>query len=120
MAVTRYGPMSGSPRTSAATSGIGMPTEKLANAAVRFSTCMNPLAQPRMVPTITARRPAGMFPGSCTPASQPMSRMPREIMPIQATSQTWNAGPMAMNVIATPARVPSIAARASPVAGWGR
>ena len=60
---------------------------------------------------MTASRPAGILNGNSTLASQPIEMMPSEIMPIQPSCQTWNAGAIAMNVIATPASVPSIAAR---------
>ena len=58
-----------------------------------------------------ASRPAGRRSGILMLASQPKSRMPKQIRPSQAASYTRNDGVSAMYDTAMPASVPSMAAR---------
>ena len=60
---------------------------------------------------MTAARPPGRLKGMRTLATHDNRMMAKHTRPIHGVSHIWKAGRRAMNVMDTPARVPSMAAR---------
>src|SRR5580704_4046625 len=118
MAVTRTMPRNSNPENTWPTAGSGTENPKLDTEAPSFSRLMPPRFNPNRsepqaitMPTAMATRPAGMPLGYFTPPNQLSRMMAKQTKPISGVWYISSAGRIEMNVIETPASVPSSAAR---------
>ena len=89
----------------------GMPIAIDLAASVTAAGSMKPPIQPSALPTSSAARPTGKFPGSRTPAMKPAMMIMKTGRAIHSAPHICAPGRIEMNVSEMPASVPSIAAR---------